>query len=805
MTPEGTRSALTKHARRPMGEESFRPKPATHATPPGELSPKFVYNVPQTIGTRTTTNRPTKETNMPAQSSKTQGKWPRFNRSRATGGDQSDIRDSVNEAARVARSNMIFMLVVSIYLAILIALTDDMTLLREGSISLPLMQVELPIVTFYMMAPWLFLLLHFHQLIRLSQLAEKVKSLKDHLQDSIDPDACRYQSTLILPFDFSRMMLSRNRPAWWIEFAIVSTLVGFVPIFLLLCIQLRFVAYQNEELTVFHQIAVVLDIVMLTIFAKGLTRESNPNDKLHATQGAKTKAVLWIAYTVLSVVVILFSWCIAVVPDGYMEDRIGWRYLSAVAFGDWWYGTNKNVGEEPVRPMDNVDRRICGSPHPQIGDEPGLGSGAWTQSEAGFLPFRRYLDVRGVTISSSSPLPEEIGGLRAASESLELAWGRVDRLDLADRFLHRARFTKSVFRRVDLTRAKLLGADMDGAHFHDVNLERAILHDADIQWAKFFQSAQSRVEMSWAKLNNACLWQSEFYGTNLYNTDFTMTNFGYAKIHGANMKYSVLENAVFIGTKIFGTNLTGAKLYNTNFLYGQIAGTNFTNARLFRTTFISTTFQGANMPFAELYGVDFNRVHLLDGTNFVGARLYGTAWPWQVPWELKGAVDFRGTTWSRPEDWSEVEGIIRQVLRADGVLPRDVAALIDDIHSAPINAANQRDALVAEYSQRCLWYDDERSTSSAIAAPEKCWNQWIHDREELACRDGWIAHGLVEGLKVMVLGWGRKLDIKARDRALVVARRLRDLDLAVCPEIGPHRSMLRELLDEYERIRIVVP
>ena len=55
------------------------------------------------------------------------------------------LLDSVNETARIARTSLLFFLVVALYLLIIVGTTTDLMLLRGEIVALPLMEVGVPL------------------------------------------------------------------------------------------------------------------------------------------------------------------------------------------------------------------------------------------------------------------------------------------------------------------------------------------------------------------------------------------------------------------------------------------------------------------------------------------------------------------------------------------------------------------------------------------------------------------------------------------------------------------------------------
>jgi hypothetical protein len=59
------------------------------------------------------------------------------------------LLESVNEATRTTRTHFLILMLAGLYFAILIGATTDEQFLREIDIVLPLVNIGLPIVTFY--------------------------------------------------------------------------------------------------------------------------------------------------------------------------------------------------------------------------------------------------------------------------------------------------------------------------------------------------------------------------------------------------------------------------------------------------------------------------------------------------------------------------------------------------------------------------------------------------------------------------------------------------------------------------------
>ena len=148
------------------------------------------------------------------------------------------LLDSVNETAKIARTSLLFFLVVALYLLIIVGTTTDLMLLRGEIVALPLMEVGVPVVVFYTVAPLIFLLLHSNLLLRLSQLAKTIKQWKANSKGLGNE-----RSSLVFPVDFAQLLLY-GEPRWAL-YAVVVTQIYILPIIVLLALQMSFLCLSE--------------------------------------------------------------------------------------------------------------------------------------------------------------------------------------------------------------------------------------------------------------------------------------------------------------------------------------------------------------------------------------------------------------------------------------------------------------------------------------------------------------------------------------------------------------------------------
>jgi hypothetical protein len=84
------------------------------------------------------------------------------------------LRGAADEAARLAQNLYLSFLLLGTYIAVIIGSTTDVQLLKVSPVTLPVLNVPLPIVGFYVFVPWLLLLVYFNLLLHLTFLAQKL-------------------------------------------------------------------------------------------------------------------------------------------------------------------------------------------------------------------------------------------------------------------------------------------------------------------------------------------------------------------------------------------------------------------------------------------------------------------------------------------------------------------------------------------------------------------------------------------------------------------------------------------------------
>lgn len=129
-------------------------------------------------------------------------------------------------------------------------------------------------------------------------------------------------------------------------------------------------------------------------------------------------------------------------------------------------------------------------------------------------------------------------------------------------------------------------------------------------------------ETNWQDCNKRLLMLggSDLQGSNLANTDFTLTDLRGATLSGANLEKATLMRASLAGAVADKANFTRVEAYRGNFSDISAEGALFVSSELQRTDFSRARLTGADFEKAELGRANFNGA-VLTGTRFSMANL----------------------------------------------------------------------------------------------------------------------------------------------------------------------------------------
>ncbi|MGE0684041.1 MAG: pentapeptide repeat-containing protein [Candidatus Binatia bacterium] len=461
------------------------------------------------------------------------------------------LLNNANEAARhVLRVYLIFLLI-DAYISIIIGSTTDEQLLRVSRITLPLLNVGIPILAFYILAPWIVLLLHFNLLLQLYLLATKLHAFDLTLNDigpTVKRDAYRDQ---LFPFLFSHMLIGHHHgrlTRWLLKLAIWVTVI-LLPLLLLVAAQTRFLPYHSEPITWSHRAAVGLEVFLLwTLWPMIATRRGNTKEWWRQASAAPLRwfpirrVIRLLAWKKLSKLQVVAAWS----HRAETQRASGLTFLLTTT--PVLLLCALTVVVIPGERMDNIIAQW-------------LFDGCNSQDHPPVF-FHRNLCLANDVFVTGKPSSEIVAALRNNDKKEQAeARRKIIRINLARRDLRFAYLFRAILPKAVLREAQLQGVDLSR-----VQLQGATLRNAQLQGAKLSRAQLQGAFLSSAQLQGVTLRNAQLQGVTLRNAQLQGANLSNAQLQGANLSNAQLQGTDLSDAQLSGANLESAYLRLSNLL-----------------------------------------------------------------------------------------------------------------------------------------------------------------------------------------------------------------------------------------------
>ena len=247
--------------------------------------------------------------------------------------DLEAIKQAVDDAASVGGALWLSYLGFLFYLAIAAGAVTHTDLFLENPVKLPFLNVDLPLLAFFFLAPILFLVVHAYTLVHLVMLTDKAKRFDAALRDQIGDENAAVRESLRrqLPSNIFIQFLAgaadiRERGFGLLLRAIAWTTLVIAPVLLLLLMQIQFLPFHNSFITWTHRFALLADLVLIWWLWRKILAGRETETRRDRT------AWTWRALgLVLSAGAVLFSWTAATFPGEWQEEHWPeWQFLPAL-------------------------------------------------------------------------------------------------------------------------------------------------------------------------------------------------------------------------------------------------------------------------------------------------------------------------------------------------------------------------------------------------------------------------------------------------------------------------------------------
>ena len=253
--------------------------------------------------------------------------------------DPAALRKSIEDSAAVSGGLWLSYLFVLFYLGIAASAVTHVDLFVQNPVKLPFLNIELPLLAFFFLAPLLFLIVHAYTLVNLALLADRIRQFHRELGDRLEDPALRATAAEIraaqtrqLPSNLFVQFLGgpddiREGALGRLLAAILWVSLVVAPIALLLLLQIKFLPYHSWWITWTSRIVLILDLGLLWWLWRNILES-----RLHRATRRRWRS--WVKTSIaafLSVSIVLFACAAATIPGEWPERPGTGRTDSLVA------------------------------------------------------------------------------------------------------------------------------------------------------------------------------------------------------------------------------------------------------------------------------------------------------------------------------------------------------------------------------------------------------------------------------------------------------------------------------------------
>ena len=432
------------------------------------------------------------------------------------GSDPVIAKKALEDATSLSRGLWLSFLTFGTYLVITFAGVDHRDLLLETPIMLPVLNAPLPLVTFFWVAPILFLIFHLYLLLSLKLLADQVHHYLGQMEEvGLDQDE-QDRARLQLPNFVVVQKLggtSAQINSWagrLMRFTAWLTLAAG-PIILLLFAQLMFLPYHGWWVTMAQRMTVVIDLVFIWYFWPAIRRPERGGLRLWSSVASA-------AVVAVSVFVFIYPGerfygplpKLVFTETGANPEAYGLEVL---------YNTLVLPGERLVD--DDLYNKLDAR-NKEKGLQPWDGERSFNLSHRDF----RQADFSDIDLRKAQLSGSTLTGANLNRASIRGSF-------LRDALLQGASLDSASMQGVSFTEAKLQGADLTGA-----TLDGAVLHTASLQGVYFVGASLRGATLANSHMQGATINAAWLHGASLDQAKLQGASFDLASLEGASLRYS---------------------------------------------------------------------------------------------------------------------------------------------------------------------------------------------------------------------------------------------------------------------------
>lgn len=515
------------------------------------------------------------------------------------------LEGSLNDLSKAAATQSLTYLLLWLYLIFTVTAVTDYDLLVEKPIKLPIFDLEVGLLKFFIGAPALFWLVQLYMVRKVSVIADAVRHYltvaeREAAKHAASPgavlEALRHRvdgfvvTRLLARFDTVRCgdacgPATPPLPQALTVLAAAVTLV-LAPVLLYGAFQIRFLAYQHEWITWWHRVSLFAGLAL-------------------SAAAAREAGLTW-AGTARAM-----------------------RDLGTGLFGGLLRRHAERRRPEGERWPDRLSRRLAANAVPAVvaasllvATTPGefLSDGVTVEGR----PLGDLLAEGTVPRSLSPRAPNaRLAIARTDSDADNISKAGLPRLELSHRDFSRRSLRKAKLADMNLSGSILTGAQLQGADLQGTQLNGSNLLYASLKGANLTDTQFNGADLTRAQLQEAKLERTQFQRAKLNRTEFQDCYLEMIQLEGAELAEAQLQNSYIVKSKLNGARLPRAQLQGAHLFETYLQGADLTYASLQGADINNAQLQGANLTGTQLQGAKIVDTHL-QGAALIRSLLHGS-------------------------------------------------------------------------------------------------------------------------------------------------------------------------------------
>ncbi|WP_298376655.1 pentapeptide repeat-containing protein [Azospirillum sp.] len=408
--------------------------------------------------------------------------------------DLAKLEASVNSTSQRAVTQWLAYLSLWAYLFFTTLSITDRALILLTPVKLPLIGVELGLQAFFWAGPPLFWVFHLYLVRKITVLARDVAFYRAAIQRFVPSEEAREPLYRRLDAFFLTRLLGHAEQGNLLRLfdgMIALATVAVMPLALMLAFQLRFLAFHDDYVTMWHRVCLVADVGLLVLLVRWLKAALGDRVRfLPEARGRWLRGGMEMARDMAGPVMaayVAFSLLVATFP-GEIHDGI-------VTF----------PGQDP----DFLWRALAPRDVDFVDDEK-LDKVQWT------------IDLRG----------RNLRGAQLSGADLRKA--RMTGVDLRG-----ANVSFSQFQGADVSSSQFQGADVSFSQFKGVDVSFSQFQGADVSSSQF-----QGTDVQYSQFQGADVRYSQFQGANVLSSQFQGANMSFSQFQGADVGRANLWAAI---------------------------------------------------------------------------------------------------------------------------------------------------------------------------------------------------------------------------------------------------------------------